>query len=152
MEPAIIATAVVTALSPLIKKGAEAFMAEVGRKVFDHTKSLWRKLQEKWKGNAVEMDLLGRFETKPETYKAPLQDMLAEALEADPDFAKTLADRIDAIKQAGPELDIVMEIETAEAAVTGLEAGEMRGGRASVRQKITNAKGPVTGAKIDSIK
>ena len=120
MEPVSLAAGVVAVLTPLLSKGAEAFMDEVGKSVFEKASSLWSGLRAKWQGEAVQENMLDRYAAKPGTYQTSIQDMLAETLQADPDFARLLAGLMEDIKQAGPELNIIMEIETAEAEVMGL--------------------------------
>jgi hypothetical protein len=121
----------------------------VGDVAYQRAKALMDTLKERWAGRTEHKeasDALGNFEKKPERYAPVLQDVLEEKIAADPDLAGELTRRT---QELGPFIEIIQRLENAEG-VTGLEAKEMTGGKASINQEIKGSRN-VTGAKIDRI-
>jgi hypothetical protein len=151
MDPATIAAGAMAVLRPLLSKGVEVFADEVGEIVGAKARSLWDSLKARWAGAAVREDMLTRFEAKPDVYGAAVHDLLVEALGQDEDLAKDLARVLAEIKKAGPDLRIAIDIQTAEDEVVGLEAQELNSGTVATTIEIDQARGKVTGNKIDRI-
>jgi outer membrane lipoprotein-sorting protein len=147
MEPVtMIATAVISVLSPYLVKGAEEFIKAAGKDAYEKAKTLLATLKSRWANDQEASEQLARFEQKPERYRSVLEDILNEKLVQDENLATDL-NRL--LQEMGPTLNIVMKMKDAEG-VTGLEATEMSGGRASVTQEIEKGKN-ITGAKIARI-
>jgi hypothetical protein len=147
MEPVTtIAATVIGVLSPYLAKGAEEFIKAAGKDAYEKAKMLLGTLKARWAGDKEASEQLARFEEKPERYRPVLEDILHEKLAQDNDLMTEL-NRL--LQEMGPTLNVVMKMKEAED-VTGLEAKEMAGGRASVTQEIEKGKN-VTGAKIDRI-
>ncbi len=100
----------------------------------------------KWTGDEEATDALTRFEDKPERYAPVLEDVLREKLADDKELAVVLSTLLN---EMGPSLEVVQKMEEGRK-VTGSEAEEMAGGRATVDQDIGTGE-DVTGAKIRRI-
>ena len=146
MDPATIATGVLTVLMPYVAKGAKEFISVVGEVGYEKAKGLMEKLKSKWSGDKEVTSTLENFEAKPERYKPVLEDIMHEKLAKDPELANELSKML---QEMGPTLTIIQEMDEARG-VTGLAAGEVNSGNVSVTQKIKKAE-DVTGAKIDRI-
>jgi hypothetical protein len=103
-------------------------------------------LRAKWTGDEEATDALTRFEEKPERYAPVLEDVLNEKLAEDKELAAVLSTLLN---EMGPSLEVVQRMEEGRK-VTGLEAEEMSGGRATVNQEIGRGE-DVTGARIRRI-
>jgi hypothetical protein len=148
MDPIItgLVTSVITVLTPYVKKGAGEFANAAGEVAYEKAKGLLATLKKRWVKDKEASTQLENFEKKPERYQPVLEDILAEKLSEDKEFADELAQ---ILKEMGPTLEIIQKMEEAED-VTGLEAEEMAGGKAKVEQEIGKAKN-VTGAKFKRI-
>ena len=149
MDPATIATltgSVLSVITPYVVKGADEFAKLVGETAFEKAKGLFAALKHKLSGDREAADTLARFEEKPQRYQPVLQDILAEKLAQDPEFAAEMERHI---KGMGPVLEVVQRMKEAEG-VVGIQASHMASGTARVTQEIDVAK-QVTGMKIDSI-
>ncbi|MDQ3795466.1 MAG: hypothetical protein M3316_07335, partial [Actinomycetota bacterium] len=85
-------------------------------------------------------------EEKPERYAPVLEDVLNEKLAEDKELAAVLSTLLN---EMGPSLEVVQQMEEGRR-VMGLEAEEMAGGKATVRQDIGTGE-DVTGARIRRI-
>jgi SOS response regulatory protein OraA/RecX len=148
MDPIItsVVTGVMTVLLPYVTKGAEEFAKAAGKDGYEKAKNLLGALKKRWSKDKEATDQLANFEKKPERYQPVLEDILAEKLSQDKEFADELAQ---ILKEMGPTLEVIQKMKEAEN-VVGLEAKEMVGGKAKVDQEIEKAKN-VTGSKIDRI-
>ena len=148
MDPvtATLAANVMTVLMPYAAMGAQEFAKSAGKEAYEKAKSLIATLKARWAGDEEAADTLARFEEKPERYQPVLKDILEEKLSQDKELATELAT---ILNQMGPTLEIIQQMEEGRR-VTGLEAAQMSGGRASVRQDIQRGE-DVTGARISRI-
>ena len=148
MEPAItnLVSGIMTVLMPYVAKGAEEFAQLAGAAAYSKAQNLFHTLKEKLASDEEARDSLSRFEEKPERYRPVLEDILQEKLAEDEDLANELKKLLQGM---GPDLEIIQKINVGEN-VIGLEADEMAGGKAKIKQDIKEAKN-VTGAKIKRI-
>jgi hypothetical protein len=146
MDPATIATGVLTILTPYLLKGAKEFTNVVGEAAYQKATSLFQDLKRRWTGDKEAATTLELFEQKPSRHAEAVKEILVEKLNADSEMAHDYSKRLEDL---GPILDIVQKM-TVGKNVVGLEARELRKGQVSVTQEIENADG-VTGIKLDSI-
>jgi hypothetical protein len=134
MDPttAGLAASVMTVLIPYAAKGAEEFSKSVGKDAYEKVKSLLSILKTRWAGDKEAMNILARFEEKPQLHQTMLEDILIERLAQDKELAKELVNQLN---NMGPELEIIQKMEEGRR-VTGLEAEEMNKGRARVYQDV----------------
>src|SRR5215211_3478224 len=134
MDPATLslAASVISVLMPYATVGAQAFVKSAGSDAYQKVKSMLGTLRARWSGDAEAKETLARFEEKPERYRPVLEDILKEKLSQDVELAEELATLLN---EMGPSLEIIQQMEEGRR-VTGLEAEEMSGGRARVRQDI----------------
>ena len=141
-----LAANVVAVLAPYAAVGAQEFARNVGKEAYEKAKGMLAALRAKWAGDEEATDALTRFEEKPERYAPVLEDVLKEKLAEDKELAAVLSTLLN---EMGPSLEVVQKMEEGRK-VTGLEAEEMTGGRATVDQDIETGE-DVTGAKIRRI-
>jgi hypothetical protein len=144
-----LATAVVTILAPYAAKTAREFVETLGETAYQRAKGLMDSLKRRWSSQAEDKEaavVLEQFEKKPERYEPVLRDVLEEKIAADPELAGDLTGKV---RELGPVLEIVQRLSNAEG-VTGLEAKEMKAGKAAITQDIEGGRN-ITGAKIDRI-
>jgi hypothetical protein len=142
----------VAALTPLLKKGAEALVNELGTKLGDNVatatvdklKGLLNRIRVKFSGDDEAVDALRNFEKKPDRYASTVQDILKERLDKDKDFAKELDGLV-----KGVNLNIIIKM-TEGKEVTGLKSKEMKSGTANVNMDIGKGE-KITGAEFESI-
>jgi hypothetical protein len=148
MDPvtASLAANVVAVLAPYVAVGAQEFARNVGKEAYEKAKTMLAALRAKWAGDEEATDALTRFEEKPERYAPVLEDVLKERLAEDKELAAVLSTLFN---EMGPSLEVIQQMEEGRR-VMGLEAEEMAGGRASVRQDIGTGE-DVTGARIRRI-
>src|SRR5829696_3498792 len=148
MDPITVTLAanVMTVLMPYAAMGAQEFVKSAGKDAYEKAKSLMATLKARWAGNDEAIDTVARFEEKPERYQPVLKDILEEKLSQDQELAAELAT---ILHEMGPTLEIIQQMEEGRR-VTGLEAEQMSGGRATVRQDIQKGE-DVTGARITRI-
>ena len=148
MDPITVTLAanVMTVLMPYAAMGAQEFVKSAGKDAYEKAKSLMATLKARWAGNDEAIDTVARFEEKPERYQPVLKDILEEKLIQDPDLAAQLATLLN---EMGPSLEIIQQMEEGRR-VTGLEAEQMSGGTARVRQDIERGE-DITGARIGRI-
>jgi hypothetical protein len=148
MDPvtATLAANVVAVLAPYVAVGAQEFAKSVGKEAYEKAKGMLAALRAKWTGDQEATDALTRFEEKPERYAPVLEDVLNETLAEDKELAAVLSTLLN---EMGPSLEVVQQMEEGRR-VMGLEAEEMAGGKATVRQDIGTGE-DVTGARIRRI-
>ena len=148
MDPvtATLAANVMTVLMPYAAMGAQEFVKSAGKEAYEKAKSLLGTLKTRWAGDEEATDTLARFEEKPERYQPVLEGILEEKITQDEHLAAELATLLN---EMGPTLEIVQQMEEGRR-ITGIEAEQMSGGRASVRQDIGRGE-DVTGARIGRI-
>ena len=144
-----LATTVVTILAPYAAKTAKEFVETLGETAYQRAKGLMESLKLRWAGKSEDQEaavVLEQFEKKPDRYEPVLRDVLEEKIASDPVLAEDLASQV---RELGPVLEVVQRLRNAEA-VTGLEAKEMKAGKAAINQDIEGGR-DITGAKIDRI-
>lgn len=148
MELASLVTAVMTVITPFVKKGAEEFIGGAGKDAYEKAKTIFNKLKERWAGaeDKEALSLLNNFEKKPERYQLILEEVLQENLAQD----KELFDQLSILfQEIAPKLEVIQNMNEASD-VTGLKANKMNKGTARVIQDINQGKN-ILGAEIDSI-
>jgi len=143
---ASLATNVVAVLAPYVVVGAQEFARNVGKDAYEKARTMLAALRAKWTGDEEATDALTRFEEKPERYAPVLEDVLREKLAEDKELAMVLSTLLN---EMGPSLEVVQKMDEGRR-VTGIEAEEMAGGRATVNQDIGTGE-DVTGARIGRI-
>lgn len=148
MDPitATLAANVVAVLAPYVAVGTQEFVRNAGKDAYEKAKTMLASLKAKWSGDEEATDALTRFEGKPERYAPVLEDVLREKLTEDKELAMMLSTLLE---EMGPSLEVVQKMEEGRK-VTGIEAEEMSGGRATVNQDIRTGE-DVTGARIRRI-
>src|ERR671913_1179729 len=148
MDPitASLAANVVAVLAPYVAVGAQEFARNAGKDAYEKAKTMLAALRAKWTGDEEATDALTRFEEKPERYAPVLEDVLNEKLAEDKELAMVLSTLLN---EMGPSLEVVQKMDEGRR-VTGIEAEEMTGGRATVDQDIGTGE-DVTGARIRRI-
>jgi hypothetical protein len=148
MDPitASLAANVVAVLATYVAVGAQEFVRNAGKDAYEKAKTMLGALRAKWTGDEEATDALSRFEDKPERYAPVLEDVLREKLTEDKELAVALSTLLN---EMGPSLEVVQKMEEGRK-VTGIEAEEMAGGRATVSQDIGTGE-EVTGARIRRI-
>jgi hypothetical protein len=141
-----LAASVMSVLMPYAATGVNEFAKSAGRSAYQKATELFGTLKTRWAGDKEATETLARFEEKPERYQPVLEDILKEKLTQDKELAAELATLLN---EMGPSLEVIQKMEVGRK-VTGLEAEEMSGGRASVRQDIEKGE-DVTGARIGRI-
>lgn len=132
MDPAALASAVVSVLGPYVTKGVEEFTKAAGEAAFQKAKQLFATLKTRWVGDAAAADQLARFEKKPEVYAPTLKDILEENIQQDSQLAGQLEQTV---KQMGPSLQIILKMAQAED-VTALKAKEFTTGKANIQMNV----------------
>ena len=148
MDPVTVTLAanVMTVLMPYAAMGAQEFVKSAGKEAYEKAKTLLGTLKARWAGDEEATDAVARFEEKPERYQPVLEGILEEKLARDEQLAAELATLLE---EMGPSLEVVQRMEEGRR-ITGLEAQQMSGGRARVRQDIGRGE-DVTGARIGRI-
>jgi len=148
MDPvtAALAANVMSVLMPYAAMGAQAFARSAGKDAYEKAKSLLGTLKARWAGDEEATDAVDRFEEKPERYRPVLEGILEEKITQDEQLAAELATLLE---EMGPSLEVIQRMEEGRR-VTGVEAEQMSGGRAKVRQDIGRGE-DVTGARIGRI-
>jgi hypothetical protein len=144
-----LAATVLSILAPYAARTGKEFVETVGEAAYQRAKGLMDTLKQRWMGrpeNKEASDALENFEKKPERYAPVLKDVLEEKIAADPELAGELTRKTG---EFGPLLEIIQRLDNAEG-VTGLEAGQMASGKASITQEIKGGRN-ITGAKIDRL-
>jgi len=146
MDPIALATAVVTALLPYFKKGAESVAGEVGKQALTAGEGLFKALKERWHGKPDAQQKLDALRQDPDLPQEPLISALIGELESDKAFADAIAGLMN---KAGPEVKIEVHVGKAEKLI-GPTVGRIKSGRLSA--KITGDEcGIVTAGKYGDI-
>lgn len=144
-----LAATVISAVTPLILKGATAVARTAGDIAAEKASAILSTLKQKFARDGEAAGTLKRFEANPERYKPMMEDILSEKLGADPQLSAELKKLLD---EMGASLKVVQEMGDVSGEVTGVEASEIRrGSNVSVDQKAGNVSGKITGARIDRI-
>lgn len=107
MDPMTLASAAVGMLGPFLAKLAESGMAKAGENMADaageRLGALYNAVKSRFSGDTYQEAVLRGAEDRPDnpTRLNALEGVLAEVLEADPDFADTLSRLLDAAQAAG---------------------------------------------------
>ncbi len=135
MDPAIIdiSTKVMAVLLPFITKGAEEFASKVGDAAYEKAQTLLTLLKQRWSGDHEAKESLALYEQKPQRYQAVLEDILQEKLAEDHDLFIQV---VRLLQEMGPTLEIIQHMEEGKN-IIGLEAREMKSGRARVTQQTS---------------
>lgn len=121
MDISTLVPAVMALLAPFVAKGAEEFAKTAGKAAAEKAGALLSTLRERWSKDDEAKDALTRFEQKPERYRPVVEDILAEAVRADPAFAQTLSQILGPVQQmAGGKYQI--QIAEGQGIVIGDEA------------------------------
>lgn len=99
MDVNTLVPAVMALLAPFVAKGAEEFAKAAGKAAAEKAGALLRTLKERWAQDDEAKDALARFEQKPERYRPVVEDILSEAVKADPAFAQTLSQILGPVQQ-----------------------------------------------------
>src|SRR5829696_9226347 len=135
-----------TVLMPYAAMGAQEFVKSAGKEAYEKAKTLLGTLKARWAGHEEDTDAVARFEEKPERYQPVLEGILEEKITQDRELAAELTTLHE---EMGPSLEVTQRMEEGRK-ITGLEAQQMSGGRARVRQDIGRGE-DVTGARIGRI-
>ena len=143
MDPATLAAAVISILTPYVTKGAKELVETVGQAAYDHAKKLLNTLKTRWAADPVASDSLARFEKKPDVHSPALQEIVEERLKADSELREQVSQTV---KDVGRKLAILVKM-TKGQDVTGLDAETVTRGDIDVTLDIADGN-KVTGAKI----
>src|SRR6516164_3273335 len=94
MDPATIATSVMTILGPYVSQVGEALTKTVGELAVDKASKLLGWLKEKFEGDPVAAADLTRFQEDPKSYEGALKGTIRKKAQADPDFAQEAEKRV----------------------------------------------------------
>ncbi|HLM98173.1 MAG TPA: hypothetical protein VK335_02765 [Bryobacteraceae bacterium] len=146
MDPATLATTALTILTPFAKGAGNELMKAVGENTAHRVRDLFAWLKQRFAGDPVAAKDLSRFEAAPDKFEPALLGTIQEKAEQDPEFAAELKNRID---EVGPMIAVFQEFKKGKD-VTGVEAGDIRSGKVSVRQKADEAEG-MTGFRAKTV-
>lgn len=130
MDPATLATAALTILTPFAKDIAKDLVKTVGETAVEKAKGLMTWLKQKLVGDESASKDLSRFEADPDKFEPSLEATIKEKVEQDPEFAAELKKRIDEI---GPTITVFQQIKKGKK-VVGVDAEEVRSGKVGVTQ------------------
>jgi hypothetical protein len=148
MDMMALAVGAVTLLSPFVRKAAEEFSGEVGKKIWATTARLFSGLKEAFTADRKATEVLSRYERDPESERDALSDVLAARMGADAGLAAMVEAAITEAKRVGGELRVVQKVVEAER-VVGLRARRLDPGRSvDVDQDVKHVT-EVTGIIID---
>lgn len=144
MDPATIAAAVMTVLTPYLREAGKEALNTAGELALGKAKSLLTLLRERLSGDATAAKDLSRYESSPEKFEPWLQATLEEKMQADPGLRSELQTRIDELRS---ELQVFQRIKEGTN-VVGIEA-DVAPAKATVRQEADKVNG-ITGIRIKS--
>ncbi|MGA9099460.1 MAG: hypothetical protein WB392_11080 [Methanotrichaceae archaeon] len=89
--------------APFVAKGADVFSTTAGEKLGGMVGDLCKAVVDKFKGDSYAEQTLARAQEKPEAEgrQNVLKEVLAEKLEADPDFAEKVQNLMDELEKGG---------------------------------------------------
>jgi len=146
MDPASMALAALTILTPYVKDAGQELIKTVGEVALEKAKGLLSWLKECLAGDPVAAKDLSRFEADPDKFEAGLKSTIEEKAGTDAAFAAELKKRIDEI---GPQITVFQRIKEGKN-VVGVEAEAVRGGKTSVTQEADKVEG-MTGVRAKDI-
>jgi hypothetical protein len=146
MDPATIAAAAVTLLSPYVKDAGSELVKTVGEVALEKAKGLLTWLKDRFAGDPVAVKDLSRFEGDPDRFEAGLQSTIEEKAHADPAFAAELKRRID---EVGPEITVFQKIKDGKT-VVGVDADAIHSGKTAVTQEADGVDN-LTGVRAKTI-
>jgi hypothetical protein len=102
MDIQALAVAATALLGPYLAKAGEAFAEKAGEKLGEKAGTLYQAIKGKFKGDAYAEQTLARAEERPEAKgrQATLQEVLAEKMEEDADFAEMVRRLVEEAKAA----------------------------------------------------
>ncbi|MEJ2557846.1 MAG: hypothetical protein P8186_16785 [Anaerolineae bacterium] len=102
MDIQALAVAATALLGPYLAKAGETFAEKAGEKLAEKAGALYQMVKAKFKGDAYAEQTLARVEEKPEAKgrQGTLQEVLAEKMEEDADFAETVHRLVEEAKAA----------------------------------------------------
>jgi len=118
MDPASMAVAALTILTPYLKDAGQELIKTVGEVALEKAKGLLSWLRERLAGDPVAAKDLSRFEADPDKFEAGLKSTIEEKAGTDAAFAAELKKRIDEI---GPQITVFQRIKEGKN-VVGVEA------------------------------
>jgi hypothetical protein len=139
MDPATLAVAALTILTPFAKDTGKELVKTVGEIGAGKAKDLFTWLKERFAGDPAAAKDVSRFAAEPDKFEPSLESTIKEKAEQDPEFASQLKKRIDEI---GPQIKVFMEIKNARN-VIGVDADKIRSGNVEVTQKAEEADGMI---------
>ena len=141
----IIATNVITIVTPLVIKGADAATATLGKSLFGQTNGLLRLVKSELNGDREAENTVESFELNPTRYKVSLQEILAEELRENEELAKEFEMLIN---DMGPLDEVVKKIGSLGGeAITLDTANTNQSAPANTNQSAPATKGDVKAAK-----
>jgi hypothetical protein len=146
MDPATIAAAALTILSPYVKDAGRELVKTVGEVTLEKSKALLGWLKDRFAGDAVAAKDLSRFESDPDKFESGLKSTLEEKAQSDPDFATELKRRVDEI---GPQIAVFQRVKDGKN-VVGVDADSIRSGKTSVTQDAERVDN-ITGVRAKTI-
>ncbi|MBN1322753.1 MAG: hypothetical protein JW986_01960 [Methanotrichaceae archaeon] len=92
---------IVAAAVPFLVKGAEAFAGKAGEKLAGKAGELCRAVEKRFTGDSYAEQTLARAREMPESEarQGGLRAVLAETMEADPDFAKEVGKLVEELEK-----------------------------------------------------
>jgi hypothetical protein len=92
--------------APFVAKGAEAFSKSVGDKLGAKVGELCQAVVDKFKGDSDAEETLALAQKRPDSKgrQSALEEVLAEKLEADPDFAARVQRLVDELEKGGSRM------------------------------------------------
>lgn len=149
MVAASLAATVVSAITPLVAKGATAVAKAAGNVAAEKASAILQTLRDRLGSDTPASDTLKRFEKQPERYGPFVEDVLKEKLAEDPDLSARLNQLL---SEMGASLKVIQDLGDVSGEATGVEAREIgKGANVSVDQKASKVSGKITGARIDRI-
>jgi hypothetical protein len=146
MDPATIAAAALTILSPYLKDAGRELVKTVGEVALEKAKGLLGWLNDRFAGDPIATKDLSRFEGDPDKFESGLQSTIEEKAQADLAFATELKKRID---EFGPQIVVFQRIKDSKN-VVGLDADTVRSGKIGVTQDAEQVDN-MTGVRAKTI-
>ena len=146
MDPATLATAALTILTPLVKDAGKELVKTVGQVGVDKARELASWLKQRFAGDPIASKDLTRFEADPDKFEAGLETTIKEKAAQDAAFATELNRRLDEI---GPMIVVFQSIKKGRN-VTGMIADEIASGRVGVTQQAEDVDG-MTGVNVKKL-
>jgi hypothetical protein len=114
--------------APFVAKGAEAFSNAAGEKLGGKVGELCQAVVNKFKGDSDAEETLALAQKKPDSkgMQSALEEVLAEKLEADPDFASKVQTLVDEVQKGGSRTAFDQRGQTVHGAQTNI-AGNVSG-------------------------